>query len=307
MFIGNLATEKTTIPEIEKIFAKHGRLAEPPVLRRSFGFVQFDDPRAAAVAIERENGTMIGGLRIDVSLADNRPVRAKGEDDNGPPSAGRRGDRDRERDRGPDRKRERSRERPGGGRPRGNDSGRDRDRDRDRNDRDHDRERDRDRSHGRGRDRYDTYGRDRDRSRDRDDRGRRDGPIRPPKDINDVFVVRVDNPSRAYCLYVEENISNANLLYEMREVELDALPATLRVAAEQSMVKHILVVGSLHEKNETVTLGSRMPNGNVDGKSMFHALHSEKGLPTRPTALFYDFRFLRLFTVSCEHNNAVVD
>jgi hypothetical protein len=122
-----------------------------------------------------------------------------------------------------------------------------------------------------------------------------------------VFVVRVDNPSRAYCLYVEENISNANLLFEMREVELDALPATLRVAAEQSMIKHILVVGSLHEKNETVTLGSRMPSGKVDGKSMFHALHSEKGLPTRPTALFYDFRFLRLFIVSCEHNNAVVD
>jgi len=107
---------------------------------------------------------------------------------------------------------------------------------------------------------------------------------------------------------VEENISNANLLFEMREVELDALPATLRVAAEQSMVKHILVVGSLHEKDETVTLGSRMPSGKVDGKSMFHALHSEKGLHTRPTALLlYDFRFLRLFTVSCEHNNAVVD
>jgi hypothetical protein len=88
-----------------------------------------------------------------------------------------------------------------------------------------------------------------------------------------VFVIRVDNPSRQYCLYVEENISNANLLYEMREVELDALPATLRVAAEQSMVKHILVVGSLHEKNETVTLGSRMPNGKVDGKST-HTLSS---------------------------------
>jgi hypothetical protein len=81
-----------------------------------------------------------------------------------------------------------------------------------------------------------------------------------------VFVVKVDNPSRAYCLYVEENISNISLLYEGREVEdPNQLPSVLKVAAEQSMVKHILVVGSVHEQNETVTLGSRMPNGKVPG------------------------------------------
>ena len=77
--------------------------------------------------------------------------------------------------------------------------------------------------------------------------------------------MRVDNPSRQYCLYVEEMISNANLLYEVREADVESLPNTLRVAGEQSMVKHILVVGSIHEKNETVTLGSRMPNGKMDG------------------------------------------
>ena len=243
VFIGNLATEKTNAREIEGIFAKYGRLAEPPVLRRSFGFVQFDDPRAAQAAIEREQGTMIGGLRVDLSLADNRPVRSKGEAEEG----GRRDrDRKRDRDRG-------SRDDRGGARRRGDESG-------SRGGRD-------------GRGGYDSY-RERSRSRGRE-RGR-EGSIRPPKDINDVFVVRVDNPSRAYCLYVEESISNANLLYEMREVEIDMLPATLRVAAEQSMVKHILVVGSLHEKNETVTLGSRMPNGKVDGKHLRarHAVHA---------------------------------
>ena len=65
---------------------------------------------------------------------------------------------------------------------------------------------------------------------------------------------------------MEEMISNANLLYEVREADVDALPNTLRVAGEQSMVKHILVVGSIHEKNNTVTLGSRMPNGKMDGE-----------------------------------------
>ena len=83
VFIGNLATEKTNAREIEGIFAKYGRLAEPPVLRRSFGFVQFDDPRAAQAAIEREQGTMIGGLKVDLSLADNRPVRSKAEAEEG--------------------------------------------------------------------------------------------------------------------------------------------------------------------------------------------------------------------------------
>jgi len=265
VFIGNLATEKTTVSEIERIFCKHGRLAEPPVLRRSFGFVQYDEPRAATIAIERENGTMIGGLRIDVSLADNRPVRAKAETDEAPPSSSaRRGERSERGDR--DRKRDRDRGPRGGddrdgSRRRGNDGGGSKGGGRDgpRGGRD-DSYRG---SSGGGRDDRDYRGDDRG-GRDRGGRG--DDYIRPPKDINDVFVVRVDNPSRAYCLYVEENISNANLLYEMKEVQLDALPATLRVAAEQSMVKHILVVGSLHEKNETVTLGSRMANGKVDGK-----------------------------------------
>ena len=257
MFIGNLATEKTNIAEIERIFAKHGRLAEPPVLRRSFGFVQFDDPRAAQVAIERENGTMIGGLRIDVSLADNRPVKGPPKDDD-PSPAGRRsdrGDRGDRVDRG-DRKRDRdrgTRDDRGGPRPRGDGGSRGgRDGPRGGYDSRGPRDGDRDRGDDRGR-----------------DRGERDGPIRPPKDINDVFVVKVDNPSRAYCLFVEENISNISLLYEGREVpDPSQLPSVLKVAAEQSMVKHILVVGSVHEQSQTVTLGSRMPNGKVPGASL---------------------------------------
>lgn len=39
---------------------------------RSFGFVQFDNPASAQAAIRGAQGTMIGGLSIDVTLADNR-------------------------------------------------------------------------------------------------------------------------------------------------------------------------------------------------------------------------------------------
>eukprot|EP00961_Rhodomonas_salina_P013130 176362-Rhodomonas_salina.2 len=81
VFIGNLATEKTNVDEIAGIFAKYGRLAEKPVLLRSFGFVQYDDPRAAQRAIDAENGMMLGGLKTELSLADNRPIRPRSESD----------------------------------------------------------------------------------------------------------------------------------------------------------------------------------------------------------------------------------
>ena len=43
-----------------------------PFFYRSFGFVQFDNPASAQAAIRGAQGTMIGGLSIDVTLADNR-------------------------------------------------------------------------------------------------------------------------------------------------------------------------------------------------------------------------------------------
>ena len=67
VFIGNLATEKTSPQEVASIFQKFGRLAEEPLLRRSFGFVQFETPEAAQAAIRGAQGTNIGGLSIDLT------------------------------------------------------------------------------------------------------------------------------------------------------------------------------------------------------------------------------------------------
>lgn len=64
LFLGNLASEKTSAQELREIFGKYGRVVEEPVLRRSFGFIQYDNPEAAAAAIAAENGRLIGGVRL---------------------------------------------------------------------------------------------------------------------------------------------------------------------------------------------------------------------------------------------------
>jgi RNA recognition motif-containing protein len=249
VFIGNLAAERTSPAEIAAIFSKYGKLAEEPLLRRSFGFVQYDNPDAAQAAIHGAQGVEVGGLKIDVTLADNRPVRPRGAD----------GERDDDRrGRGGDRMGERDR------------VGNKRDRDRE-----NFREKERDRSWSRERDRGPRddrggawrKGPDGGRMGDRDKMPRR--MPEPPSAVNDVFMVKVDNPSRAYCLMVEERITSLNLLYESREVDLDSLPDVLKVAAEHSSVKHILVVGSRHEGNETITITTRRPSGTVEGELMF--------------------------------------
>lgn len=75
VFIGNLASERTTVAELVSIFSKYGTLIEEPVIRRSFGFVQYDNADSAYAAIENEQGRVIGGMPIDLSLADNRDSR----------------------------------------------------------------------------------------------------------------------------------------------------------------------------------------------------------------------------------------
>ncbi|GJD10866.1 hypothetical protein Gasu2_50320 [Galdieria sulphuraria] len=75
VFIGNLASERTTVAELVSIFSKYGNLIEEPVIRRSFGFVQYDNADSAYRAIEAEQGRVIGGMPIDLSLADNRDSR----------------------------------------------------------------------------------------------------------------------------------------------------------------------------------------------------------------------------------------
>lgn len=49
------------------------------------------------------------------------------------------------------------------------------------------------------------------------------------------------------------------------QVDVNNLPATLRSAAENSTVMHIMVVGARHENAGTVTLSSRLPSGAVEG------------------------------------------
>jgi len=64
LFIGNLACEKTSPRELFEIFAKYGRIVEDIVLRRSFGFIQYDKPESALAAMQGEQGRIIGGMRI---------------------------------------------------------------------------------------------------------------------------------------------------------------------------------------------------------------------------------------------------
>lgn len=64
LFIGNLASEKTSAAELKEIFGKYGAVVEEPVMRRSFGFVQYDNPASAQAAIAGENGRLIGGVRL---------------------------------------------------------------------------------------------------------------------------------------------------------------------------------------------------------------------------------------------------
>jgi len=64
IFLGNLASEKTSRAELFDIFGKYGNIVEDIVLRRSFGFVQYDNPQSAMAAIQGENGRIIGGIKV---------------------------------------------------------------------------------------------------------------------------------------------------------------------------------------------------------------------------------------------------
>lgn len=75
VFVGNLASEFTTPQEMIKIFYKYGELIEEPVLRRSFGFIQYSSPESASRAVAGEQARIIGGIPIDLSIADNREVK----------------------------------------------------------------------------------------------------------------------------------------------------------------------------------------------------------------------------------------
>lgn len=78
IFLGNLPSERTSKEELYEVFGKYGKI-EDIVLRRSFGFIQFDSADAAKAAITNENGRVIGGMRVDINMADNREPKRKGE------------------------------------------------------------------------------------------------------------------------------------------------------------------------------------------------------------------------------------
>ena len=81
VFVGNLQYE-TSSEELEKLFSQVGQVVEVflPVDRmterpRGFAFVEFSDPSAVAEAIDRFDGTELGGRMLQVSEARERAPR----------------------------------------------------------------------------------------------------------------------------------------------------------------------------------------------------------------------------------------
>lgn len=82
VFVGNLQYE-TSSEELERLFSQVGQVVEVflPVDRmterpRGFAFVEFSDPSAVAEAINRFDGTELGGRMLQVSEARERAPRA---------------------------------------------------------------------------------------------------------------------------------------------------------------------------------------------------------------------------------------
>ena len=68
VFVGNMPRENTSEEEVRSIFGKHGLVMEV-MLQKSYGFVQFDNPRSAADAIRTEHRSQIGGMQVDCQVA----------------------------------------------------------------------------------------------------------------------------------------------------------------------------------------------------------------------------------------------
>jgi len=82
LYAGNLAYS-TTEAELEELFSQVGQVVEVTVIfdretgrSKGFGFVQMADEAAARAAVERLNGTDLGGRTIRVAEArPRRPYR----------------------------------------------------------------------------------------------------------------------------------------------------------------------------------------------------------------------------------------
>ena len=63
VFVGHLNTDKITRRDMEKLFAKCGKV-EAVSLLNGYGFVQFDNEETALKAIEKYHGTSFFGIRL---------------------------------------------------------------------------------------------------------------------------------------------------------------------------------------------------------------------------------------------------
>jgi hypothetical protein len=82
LFIGNLASESTSQVELLSIFSKYGNIIEQPLMLRSYAFIQYEHPESTQLAIRYEQGRMIGGRHLDLSVASGRRGSASGSTNN---------------------------------------------------------------------------------------------------------------------------------------------------------------------------------------------------------------------------------
>lgn len=73
IFLGNLPSERTSRDELYEIFSKYGTIKEV-IMRRSFGFIQFETEESARAAIAGEQGRTISGMRIGNVLEALKPL-----------------------------------------------------------------------------------------------------------------------------------------------------------------------------------------------------------------------------------------
>lgn len=66
IFLGNLASDHTSEREIRDMFLRYGNVKEV-VIRKGFGFIQFDSSEAAQKAIAAENGRSFRGYKLGIN------------------------------------------------------------------------------------------------------------------------------------------------------------------------------------------------------------------------------------------------
>jgi RNA recognition motif-containing protein len=81
LYVGNLPYD-TTETDLEQVFSEIGEVREVTIVydrvanrSKGFGFVELEDDAAAQAAIERLDGTQLGGRTVRVAEAQPRPPR----------------------------------------------------------------------------------------------------------------------------------------------------------------------------------------------------------------------------------------